>query len=231
MNKEHYNLVKKIALHVQATAHSSVLLDDLIQSGVVGFLEAEKRYTEEGGASFNTFVGKRIKGEMLDSLRKVDWSTRTINKNRRLINTTRNKLESSLLRPVRDREVAEALNISMTEYFNMTTDIHNAQLSSLDVVIGDDIGESGGGMESFINTISGDADVLQEGICDEGREALLEGLHSLSDKENNIITLYYKDELTLREIALELGVSEGRVSQLLKGIVGVLRRKVNAGTN
>lgn len=201
-------LVAKIAHHLAGRLPNHIAVDDLIQAGMIGLFEASKKFEDGKGASFETFAGIRIRGAMLDEVRKGEWAPRSVHKNNREIAQTIRRLEQGLGRAATDREIANALNISLDEYSTMLNDCLSTKLFSLDEVIFDD-----GGTQ-----IDRVADHSEGPNVDFERSSfikkLAEEIENLPEKEKLVLSLYYDEEFNLREIGEVLGVSESRVSQL-----------------
>jgi len=200
-------LVKRIAHHLQARLPRTIQIEDLIQSGMIGLLEAAGKYDESKGASFETYAGIRIRGTMLDEVRKVDWVPRSVYRNSRRIAAIVKEVENKLGRDARDVEIAEALDISLTEYHLMLKDSNSAQIYGFDDIgLHDEIMKDG-----FSERIKGPLEGLQQ---DNFRTILAKCISNLPDRERLVITLYYEEELNLKEIGKILGVSESRVCQI-----------------
>jgi RNA polymerase sigma factor for flagellar operon FliA len=199
-------LVKRIAHHLLARLPSSVMLDDLIQSGMVGLLEAAKRYDPSKGASFETYAGIRIRGAIIDEVRKGDWAPRSVHRNSRRIAECVRIVESRTGRDAQDTDVAREMGVGIDEYYSLLGDTAGSRLFSFDELLDGD--EHGG-------EISGDApdpkDCLEEGAF---RRSLAEAIAALPEREQLVFALYYDEELNLKEIGQVLGVSESRVSQI-----------------
>lgn len=205
--EKHASLVKRIAHHLIARLPGSVLVDDLIQAGMIGLLEAAKNFDGSKGASFETYAGIRIRGAMLDDIRKGDWTPRSVHRNTRMIADKISELEAELGRDVKDTEVAGALDVSLEQYHTMLNESNAGKIIGMD-----DLGVS----EDVITVKDdNDSDDIYEGI--EGhhfKSSLAEAIKTLPEREALILSLYYDDELNLREIGDILSVSESRVSQI-----------------
>jgi RNA polymerase sigma factor for flagellar operon FliA len=205
--EKHAVLVKRIAHHLAARLPDSVLIDDLIQAGMIGLLEAAKNFDGSKGASFETYAGIRIRGAMLDEIRKGDWTPRSVHRNTRMISEKISELESKLGRDVKDIEVAESLEVSLEQYHQMLNETNSGRILGLD-----DLGVS----EDVIKVKS---DVDEDGVYSGLEEisfksSLVAAIKTLPEREALILSLYYDDELNLREIGEVLSVSESRVSQI-----------------
>lgn len=126
--EQHAPLVKRIAYHMLARLPASVQVEDLIQAGMIGLLEAAKKFDASKGASFDTFVGIRIRGAMLDDLRKGDWTPRSVHRNTRMVSEAVRKVESKTGRDAKDLEVAAELNLSLDEYYTILGDTQGSRL-------------------------------------------------------------------------------------------------------
>ncbi len=205
--ERHAPLVKRIAYHLLARLPASVQADDLIQSGMIGLIEAAKNFDGSKGASFETFAGIRIRGAMLDEMRRGDWTPRSVHRNARLIAETIAELEGVLGRDVKDTEVAEKLDISLDEYHHMLSDISSGRIIGIE-----DLGVS---QDVLVTSDDTDADHLYESQANEAfQQALARTISNLPEREALVLSLYYNDELNLKEIGAVLSVSESRVSQI-----------------
>ncbi|GAB2925121.1 RNA polymerase sigma factor FliA [Rheinheimera gaetbuli] len=207
MVERHAPLVKRIAYHLLARLPASVQADDLIQSGMIGLIEAAKNFDGSKGASFETFAGIRIRGAMLDEMRRGDWTPRSVHRNARLIAETIAELEGVLGRDVKDTEVAEKLDISLDEYHHMLSDISSGRIIGIE-----DLGIS---QDVLVTSDDTDADHLYESQANEAfQQALVRTISNLPEREALVLSLYYNDELNLKEIGAVLNVSESRISQI-----------------
>ena len=207
MVERHAPLVKRIAYHLLARLPASVQADDLIQAGMIGLLEAAKNFDGSKGASFETFAGIRIRGAMLDDIRRGDWTPRSVHRNARLIADTIAELEAQLGRDVRDFEVAEKLAISLDEYHHMLSDVSSGRIIGIeDLGISDDVLVTANDKQ--------DDHLYEEQANDAFQQALIKNISSLPEREAIVLSLYYNDELNLKEIGAVLDVSESRVSQI-----------------
>ncbi len=205
--EQHTVLVKRIAYHLLARLPASVIVDDLIQSGMIGLLEAANNFDASKGASFETFAGIRIRGAMLDEIRRGDWTPRSVHKNSRMISEAINALEAELGRDVTDIEVAEKLDISLNEYHHILNEVSTGKIIGID-----DLGVSEDVIHSSEDTNSNDPyqDIEQVSF----KKALAGCITTLPEREALVLSLYYDEELNLREIGQVLDVSESRVSQI-----------------
>lgn len=205
--EQHAPMVKRIAHHLLARLPSTVQLNDLIQSGMVGLLEASQKFDISKGASFETFAGIRVRGAMLDDVRKDDWAPRSVHRNARRVSEAIKQVESRTGRDASDQQVATELGISLNEYYAYLQDSAGTRLFSFDEVTEHD--------ESSLNTTSSTSptphgDVQQQAF----KESLAQAIGTLPERERLVLALYYQEELNLKEIGSLLGVSESRVSQI-----------------
>lgn len=204
--EQHAQLVRRIARHLSARMPSSVQLDDLVQAGMVGLLEAARKFDADKGASFETFAGIRIRGAMLDEIRRGDWGPRSVYRNSRRLKEAIRVVEARLGRCSRDAEVAAEMDVSLEEYSRILQDLRGCRLSSFE-----DMFES---EESRLLCRSGDDIPERELQVEKFRKALNAAIKTLSEREQLVLSLYYDKELNLKEIGKVLGVSESRVSQI-----------------
>lgn len=203
----HAGLVKRIAYHMAARLPASVEVEDLIQAGMVGLLEAGRQYSDDRGASFETYAGIRIRGAMVDEIRKSDWTPRSVHRQFRELSETMREIEHRTGRDARDSEVAEAAGVSLEEYHRIMQDAMRARLFSLDELQADR-GESEG---DGVPQEDGPLQSVEQGSF---REALVRAIDSLPEREKLVMSLYYEKELNLREIGEVMEVSESRVCQI-----------------
>lgn len=203
----HTVLVKRIAYHLLARLPASVLVDDLIQSGMIGLFEAANNFDNTKGASFETFAGIRIRGAMLDEMRRGDWTPRSVHKNSRMVSGAIKQLEAQLGRDVTDIEVADKLELSLNEYHQILSEVSTGKILGID-----DLGVSEDALK-FDETCHGD-DPYQNVENGAFKKGLATCISTLPEREALVLSLYYDEELNLREIGQVLDVSESRVSQI-----------------
>ena len=202
----HAPLVKKIALHLLARLPASVQLDDLMQAGMIGLLEAAQRYSSTKGATFETYAGIRIRGAMVDEIRKGDWVPRSVHRNARRVARAIKAVEDRLGREAQDVEVAEELEMELSEYHATLADTNSGRLFSLD-----ELNESG---ELPIEEVETSENPLDDLASHAFRSSLAAAIEQLPEREKLVLSLYYQEELNLKEIGAVIGVSESRVSQI-----------------
>ena len=198
----HAELVKRIAYHLAGRVPASVEVDDLIQAGMLGLLEAAANYSEGRGASFETYAGIRIRGAMLDGLRKLDWAPRSVHRKARAVAKAIRELESEYGREARDVEVAERMGMKLSDYHRIVEDSAGCQISSLTTEEGE------------MTLTDGSADPFRDVVDEDFRAALAEAISNLPERERLVMSLYYDDELNLKEIGAALRVSESRICQI-----------------
>lgn len=217
--ERHAPLVKKIALHLLARLPDSVQLDDLMQAGMIGLLEAAQKYTSTKGASFETYAGIRIRGAIVDEIRKGDWVPRSVHRNARRVSQAIKAVEARLGREAQDAEVAEELGMTLAEYHACLNDANSGRLFSLD-----ELNESG---ELPIEQIDNSDNPLQGFTSNVFRRSLAEAIEDLPEREKLVLSLYYQEELNLKEIGAVLEVSESRVSQIHSQATARLRARLS----
>lgn len=204
----HAPLVKRIAYHLMSRLPPSVQSDDLIQAGMMGLLEATRNYDPSQGASFETYAGIRIRGSMLDEIRKNDWVPRSVHRKARQIAEAVRKIENEEGRDARDHEVADALELTLEEYHRLLQEASCHKIFSIEDFV-EDGNEIGDNIPDHGNP--GPYEGLQK---DDFKRCLAEAISGLPERERLVMALYYEEELNLREIGSIIGVSESRVSQI-----------------
>ena len=207
-------LVKYVAGRLGSGLPAHVDEGDLVSYGLLGLIGAIERYDPDRDVKFETYAIARIKGAIIDELRAMDWVPRSVRSRAREIERGIVELEHRLHRPPTDEEIAAHLGITDTEFQDSLTQISRSSVAALDELW--TISSSGGDTVSLIDTLQDPNadDPSTEMTRTEVREALAGAIGRLPDREKTVITLYYYDELTLREIGEVLGVTESRVSQL-----------------
>jgi RNA polymerase sigma factor FliA len=198
----HAELVKRIAYHLAGRLPPSVEVNDLIQAGMIGLLEAATHYSSDRGASFETYAGIRIRGAMIDALRKLDWAPRSVHRKARAVAGAIREIEGREGREAREPEIAAAMGVPIEEYHRIVQDSAACQIASMD--------------ELAAAAAVADRDANPELDAESGalRSAVAEAIATLPERERLVMSMYYDDELNLKEIGAVLGISESRVCQL-----------------
>ncbi len=214
-------LVKRVALYLIARFPKSVQLDDLIQAGMIGLLEATQNYdvNNKNGASFETFAYLRIKGAMIDEVRRYDWAPRSVNQNTKIISEAMSALSHELGRAPKDTEVAQKLGVSLEEYNKMLLDTANSKIIGID-----DLGES---PDEFLHVEEKDVGVFaspeRQLLKVQFTKNLEEALKKLPEREALVVSLYYNEGLNFREVGAILDVSEARAYQIMSQALARIR--------
>jgi RNA polymerase sigma factor for flagellar operon FliA len=222
--KQYSPLVRRLAHQMIAKLPANVEIDDLIQVGMIGLTDALSRFDIGQGVQFETFATQRIRGAMLDELRGTDWMSRGNRKHQRDIEGAVHRLEQRLGRTPQESEIAKELGITLEQYQDLLNKVRGTQLIYLEDIGGDD----------------GDNDYLDRHVADEGgdplaqlndhrmRQALVEAIKNLPEREQYVMSMYYEQDMNLKEIAAVLGVTESRVCQLHSQSIARLRAKLRA---
>lgn len=201
-------LVKRIAYHLVGRLPASVMVDDLIQAGMIGLLDAARHYDEAQGASFETYASIRVRGAMLDELRRNDWAPKSVHRKARDVAEAVQRVEADTGRDATDKEVAREMGISLDEYHQILLDASTCKVANFE-----DLGLD----ESAMGDGQPDAEPAPLRAIQNERFAtsLAGAIETLPERERLVLSLYYDKELNLKEIGAVLNVSESRVSQLL----------------
>ena len=217
---DHIDLVKRIAYHLIARLPAHTEIEDLMQSGMMGLLEAATNYDPTRGASFATFAGIRIRGAMLDEVRRHDWTPRSVHQKQRQVSQAISTIEAQTGRPAEPKQVAERLGISLEEYYKILRDSAGCKLFSLDETLDETTQKKQILDERSIQP----EEAFSE---DQFRKELADVISGLPDRERLILSLYYERELNLKEIGQILNVSESRVCQIHGQTLARLRSRMN----
>lgn len=196
-------LVKRIARHLMIRLPDSVQLDDLVQAGLIGLMDATRHYDPDQGASFETYATIRIRGAMLDELRRNDWSPRRLSRRVRQLSQATNAIENEKGAAATSQEIAARLNLSLDEYHQWILEANNQNFFSFDAYDDVDFPDNGAADETYHHVEMG-----------KRRGYLADAIGSLSEREQMVLSLYYDKDMTLKEIGQVLGVSESRVCQI-----------------
>lgn len=214
-------LVKRIANHMIAKLPPSVEVDDMIQVGMIGLMDALSRYEEAPGAQFETYAAQRIRGAMLDELRQMDWLPRGARKSMRQIDAAVHTLQQRSGRAPTETEIASELKVPIAEYQQMLLEGRGTQLIHYEDFMED-------GDDDFLerNCADSNADPLANLLDGNLRDVLIDAIANLPEREKTLMGLYYEQELNFKEIGAVLGVSESRVCQIHNQAVSRLRVKL-----
>lgn len=217
-------LVHRLAHLMIAKLPASVEIDDLIQVGMIGLTEALARYEPSQGVQFETFASQRIRGAMLDELRESDWMSRGSRKLQKDIEQAVHRLEQRLQRVPKESEIAVELGMSLEEYQHTLARVRGTQLVYLE-----DISGHGDDEDHFLDRYlpdDGEADPSRMLADQRMREALVQAITKLPEREQHVMSMYYEHDMNLKEIAAVLGVTESRVCQLHSQSIARLRARL-----
>ena len=214
-------LVKRIAYHMMTRLPASVEVDDLIQAGLIGLLDAVDRYDDEQGAHFETYATQRVRGAMLDELREGDWASRNVRRAGRQIETAIHVLQQRNKRPPSEQEIAYELGLDLQSYFLLLSDARGAQL-----IYYEDLHDQDG--DDFLERFADDTTMAPFDVLASShfKGALAKAVDVLPDREKQLMGMYYEQEMNFKEIGAVLGVSESRVCQLHSQAISRLRGRL-----
>ena len=224
MLKQYSPLVRRLAHQMLAKLPANVELDDLVQVGMIGLTDALSRFDTAQGVQFETFATQRIRGAMLDELRGTDYLSRGTRKQQRAIESAVHRLEQRLGRAPVESEIAREMALSLSEYQELLGRVRGTQLVYLEDMAG------AGGDEDFLDRHAGDEALNPLAKLEDSRmrEALVEGIKNLPEREQFVMSMYYEHDMNLKEIAAVLKVTESRVCQLHSQSIARLRVKLRA---
>ncbi len=222
--KQHSPLVRRLAHQMLAKLPASVALDDLVQVGMIGLNDALTRFDPSQGVQFETFASQRIRGAMLDELRGSDWVSRGDRSQQRAIAAAVRKLEQQLSRAPTEGEIAVEMGLSLEAYQTVLGKVRGTQLVYLEDLTGDD------GDQDFLDRHVADHDANPMAQLQDRRmrEALVQAIELLPEREQYVMSMYYEHDMNLKEIATVLGVTESRVCQLHSQSIARLRSRLQA---
>ena len=225
MIKQYQPLVRRLAHHMMAKLPANVQVDDLIQVGLIGLSEALTRYESEQGVQFETFATQRIRGAMLDELRGNDWMSRGSRKSQKEIEQALRRLEHQLGRTPLESEIAAELGLSLSDYQALLGKVRGTQLVYLE-----DMARGSDDEDSFLDRHAGDSDADPLNMLRDQRlrQALVAAIKNLPEREQYIMSMYYEQDMNLKEIAAVLDVTESRICQLHSQSIARLRAKMRA---
>jgi RNA polymerase sigma factor for flagellar operon FliA len=224
LDKRHYvekfsPLVKRIAHHLMTRLPPSVEIGDVIQAGLIGLMDAVNRFEETQGAKFETYATQRIRGAMLDELRRHAWVPRSVRKTQRRIEKALAALEHRHGRSPSEGEIATEIGVSLEEYYAMLLEARGNQMLLFEDLEGEDADTE------FLDHNCPDeaADPLARIGEERFRKALVAAIDKLPEREKMLMGMYYEQDLNFKEIAAVMGVTESRVCQLHGQAVARLR--------
>ena len=210
---EYAPLVKRIALFIKGRLPANIDLNDLIQNGMLGLIDAVNNFVDGKGASFKSYAALRIRGSIIDGLRRSDWAPRTVHVNARIITEARERLSQILGREPSDYEIAKDVGVDINDLHLIMVDTNQSQVMAV---------EDTGCTEDFLYELSQSEnipfhdDTLYDGIiAEQFNQDLVKALKNLPDKERYVIGLYYEKHMNVKEISAILGVSSSRICQLM----------------
>jgi RNA polymerase sigma factor for flagellar operon FliA len=208
-------LIHYIADRMASRLPPHISKEDLISSGVLGLIDAIDKFDVSRGIQFKTYAEFRIKGAMIDDLRNLDWVPRTVRRKSTELEKLWRRLEGELGRPPSDEESAEAMGVSLRDYLKLLDEVYMVNMLDLEAFRLDSPGNSQESADIY-NILTDDSalDALTVLGQEEVRRVLAKGLRSLPEKERTVVTLYYHEEMTMKEIGQIMGFTESRVSQL-----------------
>ncbi len=221
--KQYQPLVRRLAHHMMVKLPANVQVDDLIQVGLIGLSEALSRYEAAQGVQFETFATQRIRGAMLDELRENDWMSRGSRKSQKEIEQALRRLEHQLGRSPLESEIAVELGMTLTDYQALLGKVRGTQLVYLE-----DMSNGHEDDDSFLDRHVGDSDADPMNMLRDNRlrEALVAAIKNLPEREQHIMSMYYEQDMNLKEIAAVLDVTESRICQLHSQSIARLRAKM-----
>ncbi len=220
--KQHSSLVRRLAHQMIAKLPANVEIDDLIQVGMIGLHDALSRFDAAQGVQFETFATQRIRGAMLDELRGTDWMSRGDRRHQRSIEAAVRKLEQRLGRAPVESEIAREMGLSLADYQDLLGKVRGTQLIYLEDMSGDD------GDPDFLDRHVGDTESNPLAMLNDRRmrEALVAAIKNLPEREQFVMSMYYEQDMNLKEIAAVLKVTESRVCQLHSQSIARLRSRL-----
>jgi RNA polymerase sigma factor for flagellar operon FliA len=223
--KQYQPLVRRLAHHMMAKLPPSVEVDDLIQVGLIGLADALTRYEASQGVQFETFATQRIRGAMLDELRENDWMSRGSRKSQKDIETAMRRVEHRLGHTPKESEIAAEMGISLVEYQSLLGKVRGTQLMYLE-----DLSRHNEDDDTYLDrhVADSDSDPLNMLRDQKLREALVAAIKLLPEREQYIMSMYYEQDMNLKEIAAVLDVTESRICQLHSQSIARLRAKMRA---
>ncbi len=216
----HSNMVKYMALRLAARLPSNISADDLFNTGIIGLIDAIDKFDESQGIQFETYAKIRVRGAMLDEIRSLDWVPRSLRQKSSQMEKACMALEQRLGYYPSDEEIAAELGVALDEYHKSLDEVKGINL--LPEEIDEAFIDSKGGCHL---ATQGD-EIFDSAYCEEIRRCLAEGIAVLPEKEQLVLSLYYYEELTMKEIGAVLGYTESRISQIHTKAILLLRGRL-----
>ena len=213
MIRKYAYLVKYIAGRVASRLPANVAFDELVSAGSMGLIDAVDKYDPQKDVGLKTYAQYRIKGAILDELRNMDWYSRSMRKKIQDVEAAVQRIENREERPATDFEVAEELGLPLEKYYKILSDIHGAAILSLDACIRNDESDESSG-STFSEGIRSEDDPTDTVLRKELKQVLISAIKRLTEKEQTVISLYYYEELTLKEIGRVMDLTESRICQI-----------------
>lgn len=223
--KQYQPLVRRLAHYMMAKLPASVEVDDLIQVGLIGLADALSRYEASQGVQFETFATQRIRGAMLDELRGNDWMSRGSRKSQKDIETTMRRLEHRLGRSPIESEIAQEMGLTLADYQSLLSKVRGTQLVYLE-----DMARTNEDDDNFLDRHVADSESNPMNMLRDQRlrQSLVAAIKGLPEREQYIMSMYYEQDMNLKEIAAVLDVTESRVCQLHSQSIARLRAKMRS---
>ncbi len=225
--KEYSPLIKYVANRIALRLPPHIEVDDLISVGAIGLMDAIEKYDPSRGAKFKTYAEFRVRGSILDELRSLDWVPRSVRQKASNLDAVVSKLQSQLGRIPEDEEIAKEMGVTLEEFFDTLNETRNMPLLSLEDL---GIARDSGDKQSLLDTLEGkgDVDPQTQMRLTELKNLIAAAIDSLPEKERLMVSLYYYEELTMKEIGEVLGITESRISQIHSKAVYRLRTKLKS---
>ena len=225
--KQYSPMIKYVANRIAMRLPPHIEVDDLISVGVLGLMDAISKYDSSRGAKFKTYAEFRVRGAILDELRSMDWVPRSVRQKASNVDKVVQKLQAKLKRPPEDEEVAKEMDLTLDQFYDTLNETRSIPVFSLeDLGIAKETGEQ----QSLLDCLAGkaDADPQTQIRLVELKEIIAKAIDTLPEKERLMVSLYYYEELTMKEIGAVLNITESRVSQIHSKAVYHLRTKLKS---
>jgi len=225
--KEYSPMIKYVANRIALRLPPHIEVDDLISVGAIGLMDAIEKYDPSRGAKFKTYAEFRVRGSILDELRSLDWVPRSVRQKASNLDAVTSKLQAKLGRIPEDEEIAKEMGVTLEEFFKTLNETRNMPLLSLEDL---GIARDSGDKQSLLDTLEGrgDVDPQTQMRLTELKNLIAAAIDSLPEKERLMVSLYYYEELTMKEIGEVLGITESRISQIHSKAVYRLRTKLKS---